>query len=67
MKSFYDYDANNPAERQERYAYYPELSKFHMALQDELSDEEYETYFETEKQLATPLPATPNVRTPWIR
>lgn len=67
MKSFYDYDANNPAERRERDAYYPELSKFHLALQDELPDEEYETYFETEKQLATLLPATTCVKTSWIR
>lgn len=67
MKNFFDYDANNPAERQERYAHYPELSKFHMALQDELSDDEYETYFESEKQLITQTPLANTVRAQWIR
>ncbi len=66
MKSFYDYDVDNPAERQERYTFYPELSKFHMALQDELTDDEYQTYYEAEKQLVKPTPAVNNFQTRWI-
>ncbi len=66
MKSFYDYDLDNPAERQERYTIYPELSLFHMALQDELTDDEYQTYYESEKQLVKPTPVVNNFQTRWI-
>ena len=66
MKSFYDYDANNPAERRERYTHFPELSMFHMALQDELTDDEYQTFFDTEKQFISPTPAANSVKTQWI-
>ncbi len=66
MKSFYDYDVDNPAEWQERYTTYPELSKFHMALQDELTDDEYQTYFESEKRLVEPKPLVNNFQTRWI-
>ncbi|QNF32536.1 hypothetical protein HUW51_07280 [Adhaeribacter swui] len=66
MKSFYDYDVDNPAERQERYNTYPELSRFHMALQDELTDEEYQGYFESEKQLVKPTPSVNTTQTRWI-
>ncbi|RDC65433.1 hypothetical protein [Adhaeribacter pallidiroseus] len=66
MKSFYDYDVDNPTERQERYTTYPELSRFHMALQDELTDDEYQTYYESEKQLIKPTPVANNFQTRWI-
>jgi len=66
MKSFYDYDVDNPAERQERYTIYPELSRFHMTLQDELTDDEYQTYFESEKRSVEPKPAVNNFQTRWI-
>lgn len=50
MKNFFDYDLNNPQERQERFQNYPELSKFYMALREELSQDEYEKLYEAEKQ-----------------
>lgn len=50
MKSFFEYDLNSPQERQERFEQYPELSKFDIALSEELSQEEYEKFFEAEKQ-----------------
>lgn len=66
MKNFFDYDLNNPADRQERTTYYPELSMFHMALQDELTDDEYQTYFESEKQLVTNELLTNTGQNQWI-
>lgn len=50
MKHFFDYDLNNPQERQERYEQYPELSKFYIALREELPQDEYEKLYEAEKQ-----------------
>lgn len=50
MKNFFDYDLNSPEERRERFENYPELSKFHLALSEELSYDEYEKFYETEKQ-----------------
>ncbi|MGV3642247.1 MAG: hypothetical protein ACO1NZ_17120 [Adhaeribacter sp.] len=50
MKNFFDYDVNNPRERQERFEKYPELSKFDIALSEELSQDEYEEFCEAEKQ-----------------
>jgi hypothetical protein len=50
MKNFFDYDLNNPRERQERFEKYPELSKFDIALSEELSQDEYEKFYEAEKQ-----------------
>ena len=50
MKSFFDYDVNSPQERQERFEHYPELSKFYIALSEELSPEECEKFYEAEKQ-----------------
>ena len=66
MKNFFDYDLNNPAERQERTTHYPELSMFHMALQDELTDDEYQTYFDSEKQLVSTSLTTNPVQNTWI-
>lgn len=50
MKNFFDYDLDNPQERQERFEHYPELSKFYIALREELSQDEYEKLYEAEKQ-----------------
>jgi hypothetical protein len=50
MKSFFEYDLNSPQERKERFEQYPEFSKFDIALSEELSQEEYEKFFEAEKQ-----------------
>jgi hypothetical protein len=50
MKSFFEYDLNSPEERKERFEHYPELSKFDIALSEELAHDEYEKFFEAEKQ-----------------
>jgi hypothetical protein len=50
MKHFFDYDLNSPQERQERFEHYPELSKFYIALREELPQDEYEKLYEAEKQ-----------------
>lgn len=50
MKNFFDYDVDSPQERQEQFELYPELSKFHIALSEELSNDEYEKFYEAEKQ-----------------
>lgn len=50
MKSFYDFDTNNPQERNKRNSLYPELANFHIALREELSDEEYQEFYRSEKE-----------------
>ncbi len=50
MKSFYDFNRDNPQERQERNKLYPELAKFHIALREELSEEEYQQFFKSEQE-----------------
>jgi hypothetical protein len=50
MKNFFEYDVNSPQERQERFEQYPELSRFYIALSEELSRDEYEKFYEAEKQ-----------------
>jgi hypothetical protein len=67
MKSFYDFNRDNPQEREERNKLYPELAKFHIALREELSEEEYQKFFESEQEAnKSALPYhTPNTRQ-WI-
>ncbi|MCC9138199.1 hypothetical protein ACFSKU_00285 [Pontibacter silvestris] len=50
MKSFYDYNRNNPEERRERNLLYPEMAKFHIALREELGEEEYQQFYRAEKE-----------------
>lgn len=50
MKSFYDFDINNPQERKMRNSLYPELASFHIALREELTDEEYQQFYKSEKE-----------------
>lgn len=50
MKSFYDFDINSPKERNERNSIYPELATFHIALREELSEEEYHQFYRAEKE-----------------
>jgi hypothetical protein len=50
MKSFFDFNRNSPEERKERNKLYPELAKFHIALREELGDEEYQSYYTSEKE-----------------
>lgn len=49
MKSFYDFNRNSPQERQEQYKNYPELALFHIALREELGDEEYHAFYRAEQ------------------
>jgi hypothetical protein len=50
MKNFFEYDVNSPQERKERFEQYPELSRFYIALSEELQRDEYEKFYEAEKQ-----------------
>jgi CRISPR/Cas system endoribonuclease Cas6 (RAMP superfamily) len=50
MKSFYDFNRNNPEERLEQYKLFPELALFHIALREEMSEEEYQAFYQAEKE-----------------
>ncbi|GAB3200375.1 CRISPR/Cas system endoribonuclease Cas6 (RAMP superfamily) [Pontibacter aydingkolensis] len=50
MKSFFEFNRNSPEERQERNKLYPELAKFHIALREEMSEEEYQAYYTSEQE-----------------
>jgi len=67
LKSFYDFNVNSPEERLERNRLFPELAKFHISLREELSEAEYEAFFNSEKESFKQLTAQnqPNNRT-WI-
>ena len=69
MKNFFDYDNSNPTERQERFTNYPELTKFYIALSEELPREEYENLYESEKQSFYSLlqPTSIPKQNQWIR
>lgn len=68
VKSFYDFNRDSPQERQERNQLYPELAKFHIALREEMSEEEYQEFYRAEKEAARNL-IIPNQMTPtqWMR
>lgn len=50
MKSFYDFNRSSPQERQEQYKYYPEMALFHIALREELGEEEYSAFYNAEQE-----------------
>ncbi|MCC9167653.1 hypothetical protein [Pontibacter harenae] len=50
MKSYYDFKNDSPQERLERNSLYPELAKFHIALREELGEEEYQAFYQAEKE-----------------
>ncbi|MBJ6116792.1 hypothetical protein JAO76_01225 [Pontibacter sp. BT310] len=52
MKSFYDFNTNSPEERSERNRLYPELASFHIALREELNEEEYQQFYKAEKEIS---------------
>jgi hypothetical protein len=52
MKSFYDFNTDSPQERQERNKLYPQLASFHIALREELSEEEYQQFYKAEKEIS---------------
>ncbi|WP_026462341.1 hypothetical protein [Adhaeribacter aquaticus] len=68
MKNFFDYDINNPDESKEQLQQYPELSKFYIALSEELSQDEFENFYEAEKQsfYSVTQPSN-NHKSKWIR
>ncbi|TXK38007.1 hypothetical protein FVR03_14440 [Pontibacter qinzhouensis] len=55
MKSFYEFNPDSPQERQEREKMHPELSKFHIALREELGEEEYSCFYSAEKESFKPF------------
>lgn len=68
QKSFYDFNRDNPQERQERNQLYPELAKFHIALREEMSEEEYQQFFKAEKDASKPKIISNQIsQNRWIR
>ena len=57
MKSFYDFNRNNPEERLEQYELYPEMALFHIALREEMEEEEYLAFYRAEKESARRMSA----------
>ena len=52
MKSFYDFNRNNQQESLEQYELYPEMALFHIALREEMGEEEYQAFYRAEKESA---------------
>lgn len=52
MKSFYDFNRSSPEERQQQYKHYPEMALFHIALREELGEEEYNAFYSAEQEAA---------------
>ncbi|AKD02013.1 hypothetical protein POKO110462_13975 [Pontibacter korlensis] len=50
MRSFYDFNRSSPKERQEQYKYYPEMALYHIALREELGEEEYNAFYRAEQE-----------------
>lgn len=67
MKSFFEFNRNSPEERRERNRLYPELAKFHIALREEMSEEEYQAYYSSEQEsLKHTKPMLYQTSTKWI-
>lgn len=67
MKSFYDFNTSSPQERQERNQLYPELTQFHIALREELGEDEYQEFYQSEKEsLKKPAPLLYQTTNRWI-
>ena len=49
-KTFYDFNLSSLQERQERNNLFPELARFHIALREELQEDEYMDFFNAEKE-----------------
>ncbi len=49
QKNFYEFNLDCMQERQERNALFPEMAKFHISLREELNEEEYQAFFNSEK------------------
>lgn len=59
MKSFYDFNRSSPEERQQQYKHYPEMALFHIALREELEEEEYNAFYRAEQEAAQKRSITP--------
>ena len=57
MKSFYDFNRNNPEERLEQYKLFPEMALYHIALREEMEEEEYLAFYRAEKESAKRMAA----------
>ncbi|NEM98137.1 hypothetical protein [Pontibacter burrus] len=67
MKSFYDFNLESPQERLERNKLYPELASFHIALREELSEEEYQQFYKAEKEISQKrMPLNQTTQQQWI-
>ncbi|PRY16513.1 hypothetical protein CLV24_101359 [Pontibacter ummariensis] len=58
MKSFYEFNRNSLQERLEQYKLYPEMALFHIALREEMGEEEYQAFYCAEREaqkLGAPL------------
>ncbi len=67
MKSFFDYNRSSPEERMERNKLYPELAKFHIALREEMDDEEYQAFYTSEKEsLKKSKPILHQTKNKWL-
>ncbi|NDK55013.1 hypothetical protein [Pontibacter fetidus] len=67
MKSFYDFNTDSPQERQERNKLYPQLASFHIALREELSEDEYQQFYKAEKEISQrQMHQTQNPTHKWI-
>ncbi|MFC5272291.1 hypothetical protein [Adhaeribacter terreus] len=49
QKNFYEFNLSSLQERLERNNLFPELAKFHIALREELTEEEYQAFYNSEK------------------
>ncbi|MHA6249373.1 hypothetical protein ACXYMU_15635 [Pontibacter sp. CAU 1760] len=52
MKSFYDFNRNNPEERLKQNELFPEMALFHIALREEMGEEEYQAFYRAEQESA---------------
>ena len=57
MKSFYDFNRNTQEERLEQYTLFPEMALFHIALREEMGEEEYQAFYRAEKESAKRMAA----------
>lgn len=55
-KNFYEFNISSRRERLERNQLYPELAQFHIALREELGEDEYSEFYQSEKE-STKVPA----------
>jgi len=50
MRTFYDFNRSIPQEREEQYKLFPAMSLYHIALREELGEEEYQQFYKAERE-----------------